>query len=583
MNAPRVLRLPSVALVGALAISTVTACSFLLTLRSAQCSTSSDCATFGVGFECVESSCTAPALSDAATDARSDADADASPRCSSNAECIDALFGEPAVCSKSTGSCLALKSADCSVVVPSDELRNDNVVLFGAFLPLQGGAPLSQPVALAYQLALSELKKAGGLPGGTGGPRRPLAAIFCDSDPARAESGVRHLVQTLGVSALITLFSQTDMARFVQDYTVPAGVFALNPQDTTETLKNANVNRLAWHLLGTPEDVALAYRPLLARTETYVHNRLGDSGSPRRLRVALVTSKSPTEEAIEAVVRSDAQGIVVNGDSATVNGTKGHLLRVSIASLETDPKEKFGAVVTQLAVYQPDIVVLLTANESGQIIPPLEDALAANPSPDGGAAVLPVYVQSVRNARVPEVLAYLSTNANEPTSEKRKRFLGVQYAGSVEPTPKADFLLRMKDAYPEVDSATYSATENFYDAIYWMAYGLYAAGPGAPSTGESFKLGVRNLLSGPRISPGSVKTLADGFLALSTAGSATFVGALGPPDIDPAKGTWRSVGGVYCYPPGAGAAVPLYDQLRYNREPKTLTGDFGCFIGPIPF
>lgn len=548
----------------AVGLGSIVACTLLVDRRTEQCASDADCLSLGQNLTCVQSSCVAPLP-------KSDGPA---AECATNAECIDRFFGEPAICNKTTFRCLELKKADiCPFVVPPDELKNDNVVLFGAFMPTKAQGPLTQPIALAYQLALTELNEAGGLPG-NGGPRRPLAAIFCDSDPQRSEAGIRHLVETVGVGALLALFPQDAMTRYIQDITVPAGVFTLNPGETTEALKNRNVERLVWHLLGTPEDIAVAYKPLLTRTEAYVRSRLGGTTQP--LNVAVVTTKSLQEESIDSVIRSDAAGIVVNGVSAQVNETNGHLLRLSITSFDSDPKATFGVAVDTLAKFKPDIVVLLTAGEIGTIVPNLEKKLAES---DGGVATLPVYVMSTRNARVSGVLAYLATDEYEPSTAKRKRFLGIQYAGAAEAEQKTEFLKRMKDEWPpEIDPVSYAATENFYDAVYWLAFGLYAAGPAAPATGNSFQEGVRKLLSGPRIYPGAVATLADSFLALTTAGSATFVGALGPPDIDSAKGTWRSVGGVYCYPPGA-TVMPAYDQLRYVRDTKTLVGDFGCFIG----
>lgn len=555
-----------------LGLTSLAACTLLLNTQTEQCASDADCKAYGADLTCVASSCVAKTVSDATP--QTDGATDAGPECTTNEECVARFFGEPVVCSKPAHRCVELKLPDtCSYVIGADDVKNDNVVVFGAFLPLQGAAPLSQPLALAYQLALEELRKAGGLPGGTGAPRRPLAAVLCDSDPARVELGVKHLVNTVQAPAMIALFSQTDMTRFVQDYTVPNGVFTLNPQDTTEALKNADVNRLVWHLLGTPQDVARAYRPLIARMETYVRKRPGNETRP--LRVALVTSKSPTEEAIEVVVRHSTNGIVVNGGSASENEANGTLLRISISSLDFEPGATFGPAVTQLANYRPDIVILLTGSESGPIVKALEPLLGA----DGGAAALPVYALSIRNAREASFLEYLGSNVNEPTTAKRQRFFGIQYAGAAEPTPKTEFLARMRDAYPQVDPASYAATENFYDSVYWLAYGLYAAGPGAPSTGDSFKEGVRKLLAGPRVSPGAVSEISDAFLAISTSGAGvTFVGALGPPDIDPARGTWRSVGAVYCYPK-SGPIKPAYDVLRYNATTKALDGDFTCFIG----
>ncbi len=511
-----------------------------------------------------------------------DADTVAAGECTTNAECMERAFGEPVVCDKALRQCVPLKrGAVCPFVYPTEEVKNDSVVLFGAFMPLRGQAPLSGAVALDYQLALNELQKAGGLPGGTGEPRRPMAAIFCDSSPAASEEGVQHLVQTLRVGALSGLFTETDTTRFVQDYTVPAGVFLLNPQTMPETLRNIDVNDLVLHLLGTPREVARAYRPLFARAERLVRSKLRmraaqpDAGaSPERnLRVALITSESPSELAMDSVVQDPQLGIVVNGVSASTSATAGDLRRFSIPSLDFEATG-FGSTLDQVAVHRPDIVILLTDN-SGLLIPPLEDLLTAN----APGAPLPFYLLSSRNGI--GFLDYLGSDRNESTLTKRQRFVGVQYAASAEPAPRDAWLSRMRDAYPQISRSSYAATENFYDATYWLAFGLYAAGSGAPPTGASFQRGVRKLLGGPRIFAGDPRTLSESFLALANSDAGvTFVGAQGPPSIDPSTAAWRSVGGVYCYhQPGISEPLaPTYDVLRYNPLTGELDGDFPCFF-----
>jgi hypothetical protein len=540
---------------------------------------------FGADLACVNSSCVELTSSDGAV--VDDTGADGGAQCSTNAECIDRASGAPAICDRVSHTCarVDMNGVCLPQILPSTaELRNDNVALFAAFVPVVGAAPLAQPIALSYALALKEIQKAGGLPGGTGGPRRPVAMVLCGSEPDIVEQGVRHVVQDLHVPGLVSLFSQADMARFVQDITVPAGIFTVNPDVTTEALKYTDVKQLVWHMLGTPEDVALAYRPLMTRSEKYALTRRGDAGP---IKVALVSTTSSTDTSIASVIRQgpiirsgDAGGsrdlskaIAFNGGkSADANGA--NFKFVQLPAVELGGQPNFAQTVDELAAFRPDVVIAITAEEVNSLALPLEQKLRT----DAPTKPLPVWLLSPRNARKSAVLAYLASDQLEVSNDKRKRFLGIQYAGAAEAAEKNAWLERMKLEYPAADPASYSASENYYDAVYWLAYGLYAAGPGAATNGTSLKEGIRKLLTGPRVHPGSTDSIAEAFRLMSIE-ETMFTGALGPPDIDKEYGAWRSVGSVYCYTPSGSSVAPKYDVLRYDRNTGALGGTFDCFIG----
>lgn len=560
------------------------ACNLLMDLSTSQCATNDDCRALGDGLVCADHSCLRQAETvdtpdtGSATTTTPDAstDADAAPACTSSEQCADGHYGEPWRCVH--GQCVPLKSGvACPFVVEPSSARNDNALVLGAFLPLGGAAPLAQPLALTYQLTLSEISRAGGLPGGTGSSRRPIVAVFCDSDPAVVEQGVAHLANDLEVPAVTALFSQTDATRFFQDYFLPKGIFMLNPQDTTEALKRVDGQRLMWHLLGTPEEFAAGYRPLVARTESYVRGRKALSPSTP-VRLAVVAVSAPTEESILNVIRDPAgTGMVLNG--APVVPGAANFLSLKIPSLETDPTADLSGVAADLAAFRPDIVVALTsALELPHIVPALDRALAT----DAGASSLPVYVLGPRNASVPELKAYIGNPDVEPAEAKRRRFLGLQYAGAADPTERDRFRARYAEAYPQVDPHGAYDTDNFYDAFYWLAYGFFAAGPGAPVKGSSFAEGVRKLLSGPSISGGPVTTISEAFITLSTSTTGgTFRGALGTPSFDVASGAAHSVASAYCYTRDGvtGLVTPKFDVLRYDPATSTLQGDDFCFVG----
>jgi hypothetical protein len=452
---------------------------------------------------------------------------------------------------------------------PNNEIVSDDAVVFGIFLPVQGAAPLTDRKALAYNLALNELHLAGGLR--IGGKRTPFAAVVCDSDPTVVEQGLRHLVDTLRVPAIVSLFSQDDMTRF-SDRLTAANVFTVNPFDATEALIGADTKRLVWNLLGTPEDIALAYKPLVTRAERYAKQL---HQSPARIRTAVVTSTAATEKAMSAVVRDRNKGIVVNGQPFLDNPPADQL-SYTVTSIDSNPSANYRADALAIAEFRPNLVIMLTGGEEGQIVPQLDAALKTQ------GAALPVYVLGPRGNAEPALIEYLTNAAVQSADAKRRRVVGVQYASATDLTERDAYVRRMNDAWQGIDAprGTYEAVDNSYDAIYWVAYSAAAAGPGRLS-GLELAAGARKLLAGPRVSPGPVAAITKAALDIGNSpNGVTFVGALGPPDIDLTTGTWRRNGSIYCPIEREPGVVDMkYDVLRYDRADGQLKGDFDCFVG----
>ncbi len=492
------------------------------------------------------------------------------PACTSNAQCMDPKLGNLAFCV--TGNCVELDQQVClpQVFPKSIDVRNADVALIAAFIPLKGSSPLAAPNALAYNLALEELANAGGI---SGEQRRQVGMILCGSEEDFV-GAKRHVAEDLRVPAVIAGFDELGLQAWLEDYAVKRQIFTLNPGVSTDALKIKNTERLLWSLLGTPEDVALAYRPLLVHTEAYARKRRA-IGS---LKVALLSTDTATEQSVAEVLQHGpidhttgekdlGKALSFNGLSTAGNGDD--FLFIQVDALEKGETPNYPQIQKQLTDFRPDVVIALTREEIVKIARDYEGAISVI-----DPAALPIWLLSYRNARSQDLLAFLGTNFKQ----KRERFLGVQYAGASRPEQREAWLARMKAKYPDVPESSYSAVENFYDAVYWLAYGLAAAGPGAPPTGESIREGVRTLLTGPSIYAGPVDRIIEAFLRISLEPETTYVGALGPPDISEKFGTWNSVGGVYCYVQNDdGSIAPRYDVLRYNGSTHELDGVLDCF------
>jgi ABC-type branched-subunit amino acid transport system substrate-binding protein len=546
--------------------ASLTACSLLLDLKTTQCASDTDCVPFGAGWTCQNASCVAR------TDAGgSEADA-AVAQCSSNAECTQRNQGEPSLCVRPEGRCASptlLSVCPFVLPTPTNEVVQEDAVVFGVFFPVQGPAPLTDRKALAYNLALNELHLAGGLR--IGGKRTPFAAVVCDSDPKVVEQGLKHLVDTLHVPALVSLFSQDDMTRF-SDKLTSANVFTVNPFDATEALLGVDTKRLVWNLLGTPEDIALAYKPLMSRAEAYTSQL---HGKPPSLRVAVVTSTAATEKAMSAIVRDRVKGIQVNG-APFLDNPPSNQLSYSVTSIDSNPAADYSADAAAIATFKPNIVVLLTGGEEGQLVPKVDQLMKASADP------LPFYILGPRGNAEPALLEYLGNAVVQASDSKRRRVVGVTFASATDLTQRDAYVQRMRDAWKGIDAGAgvYESVDNSYDAIYWVALASAAAGPGR-TTGLELASGARKLLFGPPVYPGTVSALSKSALDIGNSPNGVqFVGALGPPDIDITTGTWRRNGSVYCPVQLSPGVIDMrYDVLRYDRADGQLKGYFDCYIG----
>lgn len=490
--------------------------------------------------------------------------------CTTHAECIDRAVGSPARCVNNV--CVNVNTLICNQqILPQkpELLRDESTILVAAFI--QGGNPLITGQGLAYQLALDEIedKQVQGI---ASKPRHHLAVLVCDAD--KAQQGVNHVVNDLKLPAIIASFGSGDLAALVTGTIAPAGVFTMNPSITTDLLKYADTGRLVWSLLGTYEDVALAYRPVLDKL-------IEEKGLGPTVKVALVGTNGNLDRPMADVLydgpldgggRDPSKALIVNDASPPVEQDAGRFRRIKIDSLELGTAPDVKAAKNELLDFEPDVIIAITADELDLIYPEVDGKLYAKyrdagaGAPDAGPRKGPYWILGPSNAS-------LSRNGNDTGlgarlkehDEHRARVIGVQFAGAKDVTQSALFKERMILKYgPNTEGL---AAENFYDAIYWLAYGFAATEASAPVNGRTFANGVRLLYQGsPAVIPGEPEKIQAAFTAINQhpANGVLYVGALGPPDINGPLGTWNSVGSTYCYPPYQENAGVRYEVRRYS-------------------
>lgn len=601
-------------------LTCIAACNFIINVDPAQCKIDADCTPLFPNQKavCDHSTCVlAPT---------------APPECTKNAECIEkeaAKTGRPAICVDQhcqsivgdgelcLPQLLPLRVGEGNAKTATDLLRADDVIVIGAVTPLNDSSPLQQPNLRAYNLALKEINEYDGVPIGAGGKRQPLVMVVCKGEQGAVDPSVEHLVNKLKVPAIVPSVDVTDLPS-VMAKAQAAKSFGMNPSETLD--KYETYEGLAWSLLGSPEDLAQAYAPAVQAIQAHLRSKRKLTGNLKLAVVATtytvdqITAKAiesgPTNPPGSALQRDLAKAVTLNGQPlsalATTNDPSFLHRDLNLAGGAAEQTK----LVDDLVNFCPDIIVALTGEELGVVFKPVEEQLAQKwesggcvrgDGADAGAPTaamsLPMWLLGTRNAHPAKLFEYLNTDVPEPRTLKYQRFFGIQYAGTTEVVPagattqRDAWLERMKTLYGGA-SEDYSDMENFYDAIYWIAYGFSASGYApVPPVGASLKGGVRNLLDGVSIFPGTVDVVRNSFATIQTQRLAdkhtTYVGALGPRDIEQSVGRVFGTGALYCYVnAGSASAQPIsikYDVRRYDSEGGgKLVGDDACFVG-MPF
>ncbi len=565
-----------------------TGCIALLDLTREQCTTDADCAGRGGAFTTMKCDvgtnlCVSAAFADrdTGTDAPPapfeaslpEASSDAPIGCISNKACTTENAGDPHICEKATGKCIRVKSETCPAVIHWSD--SDDAIVVAAFSVIGSSPPLNFPVALSYQLALAEIEAVAGLPPAASGVRRPFTAVLCDGFPSNADKGVDHVIQDLHVPAVIGYFTDNDTTRLFQDKFVPNNVFFLNPGAVPPALKNATGTKgLIWHMLGPAGGVGMAFVPALARAEAYVRANVLAPPGTEDLRVAIVTSASATDL---ATAENFATELRWNNKTPLENGPTRYLA-LTVPSLETSPNADFSAQTSELLAFKPHIVISNTGDElPAAMLGPIEQGWGAS----AGAQPRPFYILGGRS-----VIASLSSFISSPVAPEtvdaaRKRFIGVQYAAAIDPTEYNLYVLRARSKFGP-NAQGYEFTENYYDAVYWLAYGSAAAGPVTTLTGPDIARGVRKMLTGSTIiKTGGPEVVGNSFTALALGAETSFLGTMGASDFDPATGWRKSVGSIFCFNSADGGALTVaYDTLRYNPSSKALDPGVRPFCFP---
>jgi serine/threonine-protein kinase len=481
--------------------------------------------------------------------------------CRSDQECTTAL-GEPAVCRPGADTCALLRSEDCRLVAEESDVANDATVWFGAMFPLTGeeaqsfGTREFEAVDLARSDFAHMLR---GMNARSGGAAvHPLAIVACD-DSIDASRAAHHLVDDVGVPAIIGFRTSKEVIDLATSLFLPRGVLTLAALNTSPVIASLP------HAPGQPH---MVFRTTYSSSQTaapiglLVSNVLEPEIRAERrtrpsepLRVALVRQEDPAGIGFaDSLFRT----LRYNGRSALRNDANYREIAYPFDDGH-DTLPDFRRIADELRAFAPHVVIHFGSNEAFLgILQPLERDLASD-------APRPRYIKP--NAPSPAVAQFVAASA-----ERRRRFFSITSSSTTE--ANARFVTRYGEVYHENVSRTFSPNSS-YDAFYLLAYATFALGA-ERVTGTALARAVTRLLPPGRPIEVGPSAIFDAFNTLSSGGHIDLRGATGGLDFDTSTGDAPVDLAVLCVGGDADSASSIESGLTYDTQAGALRGTLRC-------
>ncbi len=482
--------------------------------------------------------------------------------CAKSAECnAGDAADNPRVCRK--GRCVALRTDQCEVLAEPGDANDDRTIWIGAMFPRTGadGDNFGRNNTNAVALARRDFESiARGIPASSPDKApRPFAVVMCDDARESRESAL-HLVNDVGVTAVIGFKSSTEAIELTRDIFVPRGIMvvATNPSaQVTQVPQPTEGARLVWRAAPVSTLKALPAARLVSQL---IEPRLRGAGAvhpTEALRVAFLRQKNQFGLSMAEAV---AKNLSFNGKSALANGE-------SFAQLVYDDPNSpgahpdYAAVVAQIRQLDPHVVVYAGAEELvDNVFAPIERGWQpGTPRP---------YWISVTNLLGTPLLALLGTDA-----ERRRRFYGVSVPERS--SANAQLAMHYSSEFSPIDVNDTPAAS--YDAAYLIAYAAYAAGDG-PLTGAALAGALPRLLPpGTPIDVGPTH-IFEAIDSLRQGKNIDLAGADTRLDFDISTGETAVDLVIQCFgvDPRGRATDAIESGMTFDAESQKLRGDIKC-------
>jgi serine/threonine-protein kinase len=481
------------------------------------------------------------------------------PGCSSNAQCVEAHGGVAHVCRD--GTCVGLASQDCTVSAEPEDLLAEDTVWVGTMFPLKGenakvfGTSNAQAVELARR-DFAEIMR--GFRAGGSALVHPIAVVSCDDsmDPKRA---AHHLVERVGVSAVIGFYSSAEAVELASSTFLPARVLTIASLNAsplvTRVPQPPGEPRLVWR---TTYSTATTARALAALVEQIFEPRVravpGAIMATRPLRVAVVR---PANQAGIGLAQAFFASARFNSKSALENGEDFRELAIDDGNAKSAD-----AVVDALVEFSPHVIVYNGYSAVlRSVIAPLEARWR------GTLAYRPLYASGTGFSA--DTFDWLGHN----TSLMRRLFATTVVSTTIN---NARFVVHYNDSFDDKVTRTV-APNSSYDAFYVVALASYAVGK-ERATGPALARAIPRLLPpGVRIDVGTAG-IFDAYAALRGGQQVDLNGATSTLDFDLATGEVAIDQAILCVAPDEHGAAhdALESGLVFDAVKERFVGKMRC-------
>jgi serine/threonine-protein kinase len=480
-------------------------------------------------------------------------------RCASAAQCAERL-GEPAVCRKDTGACMKLASDDCRVSAAPGDAANDATVWIGAMFPLTGddakdfGTREFQAVDLARADFAHMLAGANSRPHGG----RPFALLACDDavDPQRA---LRHLVDDVGVPAVIGFRSSNEAIEAATSTLIPRGVMGVAALNTSPMISSLprppGGPRMVWRTTFSAAEMALPIAQVVPSVlEPDLRARPGAMQKDEPLRVALLRQDDAAGIGFADVL---FRNLRFNGRSALENESSYR----EFVYVPGGDAAKYDELGRNLVGFAPHVII-----DFGGVDPFLAVVERVERGWKAGSPP-PRYLRA--GTLAPSVVAYIGASV-----ERRRRFLGLTSESTT--ATNARFVARYNEAFSQTVTRTFSPNSS-YDAFYLVAYAALALGDG-PITGAALSGAVPRLLPPGKAIDVGPSGIFDAMNELASGRNIDLNGATGRLDFDLETGDAPVDLAVLCPDVDAhGVATSVRESgLMYDATSRALRGTLRC-------
>ncbi|MFO0761195.1 MAG: ABC transporter substrate-binding protein [Byssovorax sp.] len=554
--------------VGLAALSTLgiglaaTSCSLIVDTNSAQCTTDADCdavdALKGRTCDTQKGLCVAPTAPKCTKDADCTS-ATSDQICNKDGACVDVECSKNQTCANKNGAysicrknaCIKLTTELCQTVYSTkdnhqDAYLDENAFFVGSILPSDTYDPIGPVIENAAKLALDDFKKQNGLPAATGTGRRPMVLIGCNDGPNgdQGKVAVNHLIDDLGIQAILGYAFSGTTIELATDVTVPKGVLLFSPSATSNDITQIKDEDLLWRTSPRDSFQAAALSGYYAEVEARAR-KLYPTIPANEMKVAIVHNNDSYGVGLADALEAQ---LMFNGKSAlSQSGAGGHYKRIDYGSPDSPD---LGAVTT-INSFGPHVIFIFGFNEGvATIFPQVESKW-----PDQADMHHPLWVFSDA-----ELVSELYDSIT--TEDMRQRVSGST------PGVLKDKYLPYATFLNTWDSSAYSmggtvsadtlGPAGAYDIIYMFAYAAVANGQD-PITGANLvKNGLRHMepvegMNIPKVTVGRMQ-INDAFAKLQAGSAIDIEGTSGPLDFDK-YGEAPSDIQVWCVPKGTGAKV----------------------------